>query len=76
MNEMIHFPFFLFSLFSNISNSLVHFTDMKRVGLVEYCFMKLNDKLMLGFQENQSFFHVINSCTLHVESINWWRGWL
>ena len=30
-------------------------TDLKCVGLVDYCDKKLNDKLMLHFQENKSF---------------------
>lgn len=30
-------------------------TDWKCVGLVDYCDKKLNDKLMLHFQENKSF---------------------
>ena len=32
---------------------------MNSVVLVEYSFMKLNDKLMFGFQENQFFLHVM-----------------
>ena len=36
-DEIIHFFFLLFSLLSNILNSLVYCTDMKGVGLVEYC---------------------------------------
>ena len=39
-------------------NCLVHFIDMKLVWLVEYCSMKLNDKLMLSFLESQSFLHI------------------
>ena len=43
-------------------------------------FMKLNNKLMLGFQENQPFLHVmlgtINSCTLLVTWNGWRSGWL
>ena len=49
-------------------------------------FMKLNSKLIVGFQKSRSFLHVIvkelhciNSCTLHVSCwkhklINGWRG--
>ena len=32
---------------------------MNSVVLVEYSFMKLNDKLMFGFQENQFFLRVM-----------------
>ena len=45
VNEIINFLFFLFPLFSIILNSLVYFTDMKGVRLVEYCLIKLNDRL-------------------------------
>ena len=46
---------------------------MNRVVLVELLFMKLNNKVMLGFQENQSSIHV--QCTSPAESINkWWGG--
>lgn len=33
-------------------------TGLMCVGLVDYCVKKLNDKLMLDFQDNESF-HVI-----------------
>ena len=52
----------------NFKSTFVHFTDVNRVELVEYCwslFVKLKNKLILGFQENQSFF-----CTWFAESIN------
>ena len=42
----------------------MHFMDVKRVGLVEYCFMKFNDKLMLGFEENQSRY--VKELSIHV----------
>ena len=43
---------------------------MNRVVLVELLFMKLNNKVMLGFQENQSSIHV--QCPWPAESINKW----
>ena len=54
VNEIIHFLFLLFSLFINILNYLVHFMDMKVIGLVHWK-INLHNKLMLCFQENQSF---------------------
>ena len=36
VNEIIHFLFLLFSLFINILNYLVHFMDMKVIGLVHW----------------------------------------
>ena len=53
VNEIMHFLFLLFSLFINILNYLVHFMDMKVIGLVHWK-IKLHNKLMLCFQENQS----------------------
>ena len=44
--------------------------------IIRILFMKLNEKLMLDFKENQSFWTlckgIINSCTLHM---TWWREW-
>ena len=53
VNEIIHFLFLLFSLFINILNYLVHYMDMKVIGLVHWK-INLHNKLMLCFQENQS----------------------
>ena len=42
--------------------------------IIRILFMKLNEKLMLDFKENQSFWTlckgIINSCTLHM---TWWK---
>lgn len=46
MNEIIYYLFLPFSLISDILISLVHFTDMKGIELVECCKMKLKNKLM------------------------------
>lgn len=43
---------------SKILTSSALFKDLKGVGLVTYCLMKLKNKLVLGVQENQSFTYV------------------
>lgn len=59
------------------SDSLVNCMDMKGVGSVEWCVMKLNDKLMLGLQENHfpnQFIYKV--CDLLKAYIYVWRAWL
>ena len=52
--------FYCFLLFDFF---FVHLTDMNLVVLVEYWSSEnLNDKLILGFQENQSFLQVTCKC--------------
>ena len=41
-----------------ISNGSIHFSGTKHFGLVEHCWMKLNNKLILSFQGSQSLFHI------------------
>ena len=50
MNEYISIIFYYFELSGIFQEQGTHF-----IGRLEV--MKLNNKLMLGFQENQSFFH-------------------
>ena len=58
VSETIHFLFLIYSLFSknSIFFLLVHFKNMTPFGLVKYWLMKLNDKLMMVFHENETFF--------------------
>lgn len=54
----IHFLSLFLALLSNIFKNIRYFSRTWGIGLVKYCLMKLSNKLMLGFQENQSFFQV------------------
>ena len=54
-------PYILFFSYTHCSLKfnfflLVHFKNMTPFGLVKYWLMKLNDKLMMVFHENESFF--------------------
>ena len=49
--------------------------DIRHIGLVGYFFKKLSDKLMLCFQEQESFFHVmLRNYQFMYTAFNWLIG--
>ena len=51
-------------------------TDLKCVGSVDYCDKQLNDKLMLHFQENESFHATWSHQFIYILSEPWKRKFM